>query len=146
MHPTASIARSSALILVGNLRNGRNKALGDKKPSIGLSERAVPECLRVLTRRNTLSSYHHHHHAVSVSLLSTLNVCRRWLVSQRGCCFYGKCRVISCHVRVVVSCRVALSTLTCSLWCPLDCTHGEFVASHFAVANLSCQVYFCPIP
>ncbi len=74
LHPTASIARSSALTPVGNLRNGRNKALGDKKASVGLSERAVPECLRVLTRCTTLSSYHHLLHAVAASLLSTLNV------------------------------------------------------------------------
>ena len=35
---------------------GCNKALGDKKPSIALSERAVPECLRVLMPPTTLSS------------------------------------------------------------------------------------------
>ncbi len=55
---------------VGNLRNGCNKALGDKKASIALSERAVPDCLRVLTTRTTVSFLPPRPHRLCVAALN----------------------------------------------------------------------------
>ena len=83
-------------------------SLGGKKASNALSEGAVPECLRVLTRRTILSSLPPPLRRLSVVALD------------------AECSTLSSQLKL---CRVSQFVAPCRLAC------GEFAVSRFAVCS-----------